>query len=109
VAAAKQSFFTFDNCEKPFIPDGSYRMHSGLLKFVPGILLCLGLTVAASAFEAIEVQLFHEAYLEALVLAIILGVVIRSFWAPGSIWQDRIRFTVYAIRRFWPQRFLLEP
>lgn len=53
-------------------------MHSGLLKFVPGILLRLGRTVAASAFEAIEVQLFHEPYLEALVLAIILGVVIRS-------------------------------
>jgi uncharacterized membrane protein YadS len=48
-------------------------MHSRLLNFVPGILLCIVLAVGAALLEAIEVWLFHELYLEALVLAIILG------------------------------------
>jgi uncharacterized integral membrane protein (TIGR00698 family) len=68
-------------------------MHSRLLRFVPGILLCVGLTVAAAVLEAIEVRFLHEPYLEALVLAIILGVAVRSFWTPSPIWQDGIRFS----------------
>jgi uncharacterized integral membrane protein (TIGR00698 family) len=51
------------------------------------------LTVAAAVLEAIEVRFLHEPYLEALVLAIILGVAVRSFWTPSPIWQDGIRFS----------------
>jgi uncharacterized integral membrane protein (TIGR00698 family) len=68
-------------------------MHSQLLNFVPGILLCIVLTVVATVLEAIEVRLFHEPYLEALVLAIILGVVVRSFWTPGPFWDHGIQFS----------------
>jgi len=68
-------------------------MHRRLLSFLPGILLCVALTVIAAVMEAIEVRLFHEPYLEALVLAIILGVVVRSFWAPGALWDEGIRFS----------------
>jgi pimeloyl-ACP methyl ester carboxylesterase len=68
-------------------------MDSRLLKLVPGILLCIVLTIVAAVLEAIEVRLFHEPYLEALVLAIILGVVVRSFWTPGLFWDDGIRFS----------------
>jgi uncharacterized integral membrane protein (TIGR00698 family) len=51
------------------------------------------LTVVATVLEAIEVRLFHEPYLEALVLAIILGVVVRSFWTPGPFWDHGIQFS----------------
>jgi uncharacterized integral membrane protein (TIGR00698 family) len=68
-------------------------MHSRLRKFVPGIALCIVLTIVAAFLEAIEVRLFHEPYLEALVLAIVLGVVVRSFWTPGAFWDDGIRFS----------------
>jgi uncharacterized integral membrane protein (TIGR00698 family) len=68
-------------------------MQSRLLKFVPGVLLCIGLTVFATVLEMIEVRHFHEPYLEALVLAIILGVVVRCFWTPGSVWNDGIQFS----------------
>jgi uncharacterized integral membrane protein (TIGR00698 family) len=68
-------------------------MHSRLLNIVPGILLCIVLTVVATVLEAIEVRLFHEPYLEALVLAIILGVVVRSFWTPGPFWDHGIQFS----------------
>jgi hypothetical protein len=40
-------------------------MHSRLLNFVPGILLCVVLAVIAALLETIEVRLFHELYLEA--------------------------------------------
>jgi uncharacterized integral membrane protein (TIGR00698 family) len=68
-------------------------MHIRMLQFVPGIFLCIGLTLAATVLELIEVRLFHEPYLEALVMAIILGVVVRSFWTPSSFWDDGIRFS----------------
>ena len=68
-------------------------MPSRLLSFLPGILLCVALTIVATVMEAIEVRLFHEPYLEALVLAIILGVVVRSFWTPGASWDDGVRFS----------------
>jgi len=68
-------------------------MPSRLISFVPGVLLCVGLTLAAAVLEAVEVRLFHEPYLEALVLAIILGVIVRTFWTPGSIWRDGIQFS----------------
>src|SRR6201996_3716182 len=74
-------------------PNEPYRMQRWLLKYLPGILLCVGLTVAATFLEAIEVRLFHEPYLEALVLAIILGVVVRSCWTPGLFWDHGIRFS----------------
>jgi uncharacterized integral membrane protein (TIGR00698 family) len=68
-------------------------MHRRLLIFVPGILLCIVLSIVAAALEVIEVRLFHEPYLEALVVAIILGVVVRSFWTPGSFWHHGIQFS----------------
>ena len=68
-------------------------MHNRLLNFVPGILLCIVLTAVAALLEAIEIRLFHAPYLEALVLAIILGVVVRSFWTPGPFWDHGIQFS----------------
>ena len=48
---------------------------ASLLRLLPGVLLCMALTIISVVLEAIEVRLFHQPYLEALVLAIILGVV----------------------------------
>jgi uncharacterized integral membrane protein (TIGR00698 family) len=41
----------------------------------------------------IEVKAAGEAYLEALVLAILLGVLIRSFWTPSAFWDPGIHFS----------------
>ncbi|MDB5620018.1 MAG: conserved rane protein of unknown function [Tardiphaga sp.] len=43
--------------------------------------------------EKIEVALVGEPYLEALVLAILIGVALRTAWAPGPRWQDGIDFS----------------
>ena len=60
---------------------------------LPGILLCVGVTVVATVLQGIEVHFAGEPYLEALVLAIILGVVIRTVWTPGPVWDRGIGFS----------------
>ncbi|MDQ2822679.1 MAG: putative sulfate exporter family transporter [Pseudomonadota bacterium] len=45
---------------------------------LPGLLLCGAVTLAAYALEAAEVHLFERAWLESLVLAILLGTGLRT-------------------------------
>ena len=62
-------------------------------RVVPGILLCVAVTLAAMLLQGVEVRLAGEPYLEALVLAIIGGVVIRTAWTPGPVWERGIGFS----------------
>jgi uncharacterized integral membrane protein (TIGR00698 family) len=57
-------------------------MSGYLTKALPGLVLCAAITAAAYALQAIEIKLAGEVYLEALVLAILLGVVVRTAWIP---------------------------
>ena len=66
---------------------------------LPGILLCIAVTLAAIALEHIEASLFGRAWLEALVLAILLGAALRTAWTPGALWHPGIVFSA---------KFLLE-
>src|SRR5262245_5814034 len=62
-----------------------------LQRYVPGIVLCVTITLAATLLQAIEVELAGQPYLEALVLAILIGVAIRATrtldpgWIPGIV------------------------
>jgi len=60
---------------------------------LPGILLCIAVTIAAMLLEAVEVHFAGQRYLEALVLAILLGVLIRTAWKPGPRWTAGITFS----------------
>lgn len=60
---------------------------------LPGLALCVGVAVFAMVLEKIEVALVGEAYLEALVLAILIGVILRTVWAPGQRWLPGINFS----------------
>jgi uncharacterized integral membrane protein (TIGR00698 family) len=59
-------------------------------KYFPGLLLCVVVTLAATVLQAIEVRVIGQAYLEALVLAILLGLVVRTLWAPGTAYKPGI-------------------
>ncbi|HEU4961737.1 MAG TPA: putative sulfate exporter family transporter [Sphingomonas sp.] len=59
----------------------------------PGIALCSILTLAAFALERIERDLFGRTWLEALVLAILTGVAVRTIWTPGSRWMPGIEMS----------------
>ena len=66
---------------------------------LPGVALCAIVTAAAYAAQAVEVALFGKAWLEALVLAILIGTIVRTAWTPGARWHKGIDFSA---------KFLLE-
>ena len=47
-------------------------------RILPGVALCAAVTLGAVALQALETQLLGRAWLESLVLAILLGTVIRT-------------------------------
>jgi len=47
--------------------------------------------------EALEVRAVGNPYLEALVLAILLGVAVRTAWKPGPRWDAGIRFSAKSL------------
>ena len=65
---------------------------AALARVAPGLGLCLAVTVAAYALQAIELYLFGRAWLEALVLAILTGTLVRSIWTPSYRWHPGISF-----------------
>jgi uncharacterized integral membrane protein (TIGR00698 family) len=64
-----------------------------LQKLIPGILLCVAITLAAMLLQWIEVYFIGQPYLEALVLAILIGVLVRTAWKPGAAWTPGIAFS----------------
>ena len=62
-------------------------------RLLPGVMLCLAVTLAAAALQGVERRLFGAAWLESLVLAILVGAVIRTSWTPGAIWHAGIDFS----------------
>ena len=59
---------------------------------LPGILLCLGVTGAAVVVQRVEIFVFREAWVEALVLAILIGAAVRSAWTPPARMAPGITF-----------------
>jgi uncharacterized integral membrane protein (TIGR00698 family) len=64
-----------------------------LTSTLPGLALCIAVTLLAILLEKIEVHFTQLPYLEALVIAILLGVAIRTVWAPGPVWSKGIGFS----------------
>jgi uncharacterized integral membrane protein (TIGR00698 family) len=59
---------------------------------IPGVALCGAVTIGASVLQALETSLIGHPPLEALVLAILLGAVVRSCWTPGAGFRPGISF-----------------
>ncbi len=59
---------------------------------VPGILLCLAVTAGALLLERTETGVFGHPWVEALVLAILLGTAVRTAWTPGAAYRRGIGF-----------------
>ncbi|MGI4794879.1 MAG: YeiH family protein [Janthinobacterium lividum] len=60
---------------------------------MPGLLLCLVVTAVAVGLERIEAAAFGATWLEALVLAILVGTAVRTAWRPGPRWARGIAFS----------------
>ena len=73
------------------VPARRFRLDP--VRLLPGIGLCAAVTAVSIALQAIETRAVGEPYLEALVLAILIGVAIRTAWAPGARWRPGIAFS----------------
>lgn len=60
---------------------------------LPGIVLCGIVTAAAYALEAGERAIAGKAWLEELVLAILIGTAVRTLWTPDAKWHAGIAFS----------------
>jgi uncharacterized integral membrane protein (TIGR00698 family) len=60
---------------------------------VPGIALCGLVTLIAMALQTVQEFAVGHPYLEAIVIAILLGTAIRTIWEPGARWHAGIAFS----------------
>ena len=69
----------------------SFRRH------VPGLLLSCTVAGSALLLERAEIAVTGSAWIEALVLAILAGTVVRTLWAPPAHFHAGIRFSAHAV------------
>lgn len=58
-----------------------------------GMALCALVTLIAVTIQALEETLVDHPYVEAIVLAILLGTATRTLWEPGGRWRAGIAFS----------------
>lgn len=68
------------------------RLAERTARIGPGLALCLAVTCVALGLQGLEARLFGRAWLDALVLAILLGAAVRTVWTPGARFRGGVRF-----------------
>jgi len=63
------------------------------LALIPGIALCGAVTLISLGVQLLEERLFAHPYVEALVIAILLGMAVRTAWQPSVRWRAGIAFS----------------
>ena len=63
------------------------------LALIPGIALCGAITAVSLGAQLLEEHIFAHPYVEALVIAILLGMAIRTAWQPSERWRSGIAFS----------------
>jgi uncharacterized integral membrane protein (TIGR00698 family) len=69
------------------------KLAAFIQKLAPGLLLCCAVTALALGLQMFETKLFGRAWLEALVLAILIGAAVRTAWTPSAEWKAGIDFS----------------
>jgi uncharacterized membrane protein YadS len=62
-------------------------------RLLPGIALATAVALASVGVAAVESRIFGHPIIEALVVAILLGMVVRSCWTPPAVFDAGVRFT----------------
>jgi uncharacterized integral membrane protein (TIGR00698 family) len=60
---------------------------------LPGVVLSVLVALVSFGVQSVEEHLFSHTYIEALVIAILLGMTIRSLWQPDQRWRAGIAFS----------------
>ncbi|MGO4706676.1 YeiH family protein [Microvirga sp. 2MCAF38] len=66
---------------------------SRIAHFIPGIALCVAIAALAVGLQFLEEHWTGRPYLEALVIAILIGTAVRTFWTPGQRFVPGIGFS----------------
>jgi uncharacterized integral membrane protein (TIGR00698 family) len=66
-------------------------------RLLPGLALTVLVGVAAKVLEAGERRWLGNPILEALVLAILIGMIVRTSWTPGMRWEPGIAFAAKTV------------
>ena len=66
---------------------------AGIFSLIPGIALCAAITLVSLGAQNLEEHLFAHPYVEALVIAILLGMLVRTVWQPSERWRSGIAFS----------------
>ncbi len=79
----------------PSTPDGSRRplIAPFPLRIAPGIVLCAAIAVLAYLLQMAEARIVGHVYVADLVIAILLGAVLRMVWQPGDLFWSGIHFS----------------
>lgn len=64
-----------------------------VFSLLPGVVLCGLITLVAIGVQHVEERFFDHPYVEALVVAILLGMAIRTAWQPSARWRSGIAFS----------------
>ncbi|GBU17786.1 MULTISPECIES: putative sulfate exporter family transporter [Methylobacterium] len=64
-----------------------------LALLAPGIALCIAVTLVSLGLQHLEEGGFEHPYVEALVIAILLGMALRTLWEPSPRWRPGIAFS----------------
>lgn len=76
------------------------HIQNPVVRLLPGVFLCVGVTLLASALQLAEQRLTGQAYVEALVLAILIGAAARTLWRPAALWFPGIQFSAKLLLEF---------
>ncbi len=66
---------------------------SGALSLIPGLVACVAVALAAVAVQTLELRLFGRGWIDAIVLAILIGAAIRSVWTPPAGLRPGVEFS----------------
>lgn len=81
---------------KGFSPWGRNAVPA-LASLAPGVGLCAIIAIAAYGIEHLERTVFGRAWLEGLVVAILLGAVVRNLWRPSARFAQGIAFSARSL------------
>lgn len=72
---------------------GPSRAVGVVLSLFPGLIACAAITLAAVGAQALELRLFGRGWIDAIVLAILIGAAVRSLWTPPASFRPGVEFS----------------
>lgn len=62
-------------------------------RLAPGVLVATAVALASIAIAGVETRVFGSPVIEALVVALLVGMAVRAFWRPSATFEPGIRFS----------------